>query len=160
MTDAAFEDAPFADRPLRLKAETAEDLAVISSLVQDAVCKTSDIHWMPRSRQLVLIVHRFRWEDHEAAAAARRPFERVQSALAFAEVTAMKARGIEQSDAQGVQSLLAITADVAEDGSANITLSFADGAEMLVGVECLDIRLSDLSRPWEAKAKAAPDHPD
>ena len=37
MDDARFEDA--AERPLRLKAETPEDLAVLSALLQDAVGK-------------------------------------------------------------------------------------------------------------------------
>ena len=44
--DARFEDG--AERPLRLRAESAEDLAVISALMQDAVVQTSDIAWARR----------------------------------------------------------------------------------------------------------------
>ncbi|PJN96013.1 DUF2948 domain-containing protein, partial [Amaricoccus sp. HAR-UPW-R2A-40] len=48
MTDARFEDG--AERPLRLRAETAEDLGVISALVQDAVAEVKDAAWTPKRR--------------------------------------------------------------------------------------------------------------
>lgn len=180
--DARFEDAPFSDLPLRLLARTTEDLPVIGALVQDAVCKTADIHWLPRRREVVLILHRFRWEDHEAARNSKRAFERVQSSLTLADVTGLKVRGIEQKNPAGVQSLLTVSFTAADqsggqpsDGSnhggddlpdeapalpGTVTLSFAGGAEIVADVECLDLRLADLSRPWIAKASAAPDHPD
>ncbi|MEO1318247.1 MAG: DUF2948 family protein, partial [Pseudomonadota bacterium] len=79
--DARFEEAPVTDRPLRLRAESAEDLQIISSLVQDAVARASDVAWMRRKRRLVLLINRFRWEDAEAAEREGRPFERVRSAL-------------------------------------------------------------------------------
>ena len=37
MEDARFEDAGYSDAPLRLKIEDADDLTVISTLMQDAV---------------------------------------------------------------------------------------------------------------------------
>ena len=79
--DARFEAAPLSDKPLRLKAETTEDLAVISSLVQDAVGKPGDVVWMARKRRLIVMLNRFRWEDSADALQSRRPFERVRSAL-------------------------------------------------------------------------------
>ena len=91
-TDARFEDAPLSDRPLRLRAESADDLAVISSLVQDAVGKAGDIAWMPKKRRLVVLVHRFRWEDSAGAAQAHRPFERVRSAVTGARMLKVAAR--------------------------------------------------------------------
>ena len=63
--DARFEDAPLSDKPLRLKAESDDDLAVISSLLQDAVGKSGDIAWMPKKRRLVALVNRFRWRSEE-----------------------------------------------------------------------------------------------
>ena len=77
-TDARFEDAPLSDQPLRLKAESADDLAVISSLVQDAVGKASDIAWMPKKRRLVILTNRFRWENSVGAKRPALPFERVR----------------------------------------------------------------------------------
>ncbi|MEM7507623.1 MAG: DUF2948 family protein [Pseudomonadota bacterium] len=160
MTDARFEDAVFSDRPLKLKAEDADDLAVISSLVQDAVCKSEDIHWMARHRRLVVILRRFRWEDRAEAEAQRRPYERVQSALSIHDATAIRVRGIDQQAPDAIQNLLALHFDPAEDGAGVLRLVFADGAEVALDVECCEATLSDLSQPWEAKAKAAPSHPE
>ena len=65
MTDARFADADPA--PLALLAGDAEDLTVISTLVQDAVLQVSDVSYDSRHRQLALLLNRFRWEDAEQA---------------------------------------------------------------------------------------------
>jgi hypothetical protein len=156
--DARFEDAPFSDRPLRLKAESGDDLAVISSLLQDAVGRSGDIVWMPRKRRLVILMNRFRWEDRAAAEAARRPFERVRAALTIEGVLGVKARGIRPAERDGVFALLAIDFDQAEDGAGRLTIRMGGGPEIAVDVECLDAALADLTRPWEARAGKAPEH--
>lgn len=162
MTDARFEDAPLSDRPVKLLAEDQDDLGVLSALVQDAVCKTSGIHWMPRRRALALILHRFRWEDRAAAEAAGRPYERVQTALEIGEALAIRTRGIDQAAPHGVQSLLAISfePEEAEAAGGTLMLTFSGDAAIAVTVECLSLRLGDLTRPWEAQSREAPDHSD
>ena len=71
MTDARFADADPA--PLALLAGDAEDLTVISTLVQDAVLQVSDVSYDSRHRQLALLLNRFRWEDAEQARREDRP---------------------------------------------------------------------------------------
>ncbi|MCL5776805.1 DUF2948 family protein [Limibaculum sp. FT325] len=156
-SDARFEDAPLSDRPLRLRAETAEDLAIISSLVQDAVGKVGDVAWLPKKRRLVVLMNRFRWEDADAASRARRPFERVRTALTFESVMHVRARGIGPDDPETVYALLALDFEPGEDCSGCIVARLGGGAELAVDVECLDAALADLTRPWEAKA-GAPSH--
>lgn len=156
--DARFEDAPLSDRPLRLRAETAEDLGIISSLVQDAVGRVADIHWMPKKRRLVVLLNRFRWEDVASARAARRPFERVRTALTVDGVMGVKARGISPTDRETVFSLLAVGFEPGEDCSGRLIARLAGGAEVAVDVECLDASLADLTRPWEARAQREPSH--
>ncbi|MEM9735880.1 MAG: DUF2948 family protein [Pseudomonadota bacterium] len=155
--DARFEDAPFTDQPLKLRAETSEDLDVISTLCQDAVVKSGDIRWLKRARRLVLLLHRFRWEDEAAAARAKRPFERVQSVVTISDVTAVKARGIAPDQ---VQSVLGLNFEPGEDGAGRLSIACAGGADLAVEVECLDLTLADLTQPWEARSAAAPSHPD
>ena len=159
-TDARFEDAPLSDRPLRLRAESADDLAVISSLVQDAVGKAGDIAWMPRKRRLVMLVNRFRWEDSDDAEQAHRPFERVRSAVTVEGVLTVRARGVSPADRDQVFDLLAIVFEPAEGCAGTLTWTLAGGAEIAVEVECLDLTLADLTRPWKAKAAKAPGHED
>jgi hypothetical protein len=160
MTDARFEDAPFADRPLRLRAESEDDLAVISSLLQDAVGKAGDIAWMPRKRRLVVLLNRFRWEDSADAEKAKRPFERVRSAVTVESVLKVRGRGINPSDKDQVFELLAILFSPVQGCAGTLTLTLAGGGEIALEVECLELALADLSRPWQAKANHAPEHGD
>ncbi|MEM8790852.1 MAG: DUF2948 family protein [Pseudomonadota bacterium] len=160
MMDARFEDAPLSDQPLKLMAESEEDLQIIATLSQDAVCKTKNIHWMPRARRLVLLLHRFRWEDAQAATTQRRPYERVQSALTIHDAARLQVRGINQSAPEGVNAVLTIAFEPAEDGAGRVHVTCAEGSEIVVEVECLNVTLSDLTQPWEAASSNAPKHPD
>ena len=61
MTDARFEEG--GEGPLRLVAQDAEDLRIISTLVQDAVLSARALKFDPRRRRFALLLNRFRWED-------------------------------------------------------------------------------------------------
>ena len=156
--DARFEDAAAPRPPLRLKAESAEDLAIISSLVQDAVGKAGDIAWLPKKRRLVVLVNRFCWEDLAGAEQPSGPYERVRSAVTVESVLKVRARGLSPTDKEAVFDLLAIQYAPGEDCAGTLTLTLAGGAEVSVDVECLDLSLADLSQPWVAKAQAVPNH--
>lgn len=157
--DARFEDAPLAARPLRLKAESAEDLAVISSLVQDAVGRAGDIAWHPRQHRLVMLVNRFRWEQGAGAGPSGNG-ERVRSAVSIESVLAVRARGLDPKDRAQVYELLAILFKPSEGCAGTLTLALAGGAEIAAEVECLDLAMADLTEPWPAKAGQAPRHED
>ena len=68
MADARFEDGE--EGPLRLIARQAEDVVVLSSLLQDAVFPMSEMRYDRKARRFALLVNRFRWEDRAAAEAA------------------------------------------------------------------------------------------
>jgi len=55
-------EVPAAARPLRLLAEDADDLAVISAAVQDAVGKVGELSFEREARRFTLVLNRFRWE--------------------------------------------------------------------------------------------------
>lgn len=159
MTDARFEDgAVFADQPLRLVMASAEDLDVVSSLVQDAVGKTGEISWMPRRNRLVMLLNRFRWEDREAAEKSDRKFERVRTALIFDSARAVRSRGLDPKDGETTYAILRLSWEPGEDAEGRIVVMLAGDGDLAVDVECVDGQLTDLSRPWEAHARAAPDH--
>jgi len=159
-SDARFEDAPLSDQPLRLRAESPDDVAVLSSLLQDAIGKTGDIAWMPKKRRLVVLMNRFRWEDSAGAQQAHRPFERVRSALSLEGVLAVRGRGFDPKRRDQVFELLAIVFAPAEGCAGTLTLTLAGEAEIAVEVECLELTLADLTRPWAAKAAKPPQHGD
>lgn len=156
MTDATFEDGAFSDQPLKLAAAGADDLTVVSALVQDAVGVTREISWMPRRHRLVLLVNRFRWEDREAADREGRASERVRSAIVIDGVLGVRAKGLDPQERETVYALLSVSFEAGEDGAGVLVLTLAGDGELALDVEMLDLRLIDLTRPWEASGQ--PDH--
>src|SRR5699024_1138117 len=106
--DARYRDADFSDQPLRLVAREAEDLAVISTLTQDAVGRVGEVSWNPRRRRLAVLLNRFRWGDRPRAEREGRAYERVRAALIFDSVLSVRARGIDLADRETPLSLLRI----------------------------------------------------
>lgn len=156
--DARFEDG--GDRPLKLIALDADDLEVISALTQDAVFPITEMKWQPGRRRFALLVNRFRWEDREKAAVRQRPVERVQSVLAFGDVEKVRSQGVDRSDKDFVMSLLSITFEPGEDGTGRVVLTLAGDGTIALDVEALDVTLQDVTRPYAAPSKHAPEHPE
>lgn len=158
MADARFEDG--AERPLNLKAQDAEDLAVISALVQDAVFPATEMTWDRKARKFALLLNRFRWEDRAAAEASRRPYERAQALLVIADAGAVRTQGIDRRDKDTVLSLMSLAWTPKEDGMGTLTLTLAGDGAIAVDVEALDVTLRDVTRPYRAPSGKAPGHPD
>ena len=157
MADASFEDG--AEAPLFLKAMEADDLQVISSLVQDAVFPASEMTFDTRARSFAVLLNRFRWEDKSNAEKRKRPYERVQSVLLVSDVLKVRSQGIDRRDADLVLSLLSMDFAPDEDGSGAVTLTLAGDGMVELRVECLDVTLKDVTRPYLAPSRKAPDHP-
>jgi len=154
--DARFEDA--GGQPLRLQALDQKDLEVISSLVQDAVFPITEMSWTPGKRRFGLLLNRFRWEDRDDAQKQHRKYERVQSMLVVNDVQKVSSNGINRSDKDLILSVLAISFEPDEDGAGRIELTLAGDGVIALSVECLDISLADVTRPYIAPSRAAPDH--
>ncbi len=157
------EDARFAEgdeAPLNLVAVDAEGLAIIAALAQDAVLTVGDLLWSPRRRRIDLVLSRFRWEDAEHAARARRPVERVRSLLTVEDVRHVATQGIDLAERDTVISLLDISWTPGEDGTGRLTLILAGDGAVAADVECIGVGLRDISRPYAAASGRAPRHPD
>lgn len=156
MSDARYEDG--SERSLRLKALDAEDLKILSALAQDAVFPVTEMKWEPKQRRFGLLLNRFRWEDH-ARAEAGGEYERVQAVLVVNDVMAVASSGIDRNDRDLILSLLAIAFQPGEDGAGHISLVLAGDGEIRLSVECLDVALSDVTRPYLAPSRKMPVHP-
>jgi len=154
--DARFEDAT--EDPIRLRAETADDLTVLSALTQDAVAQTSEISWLRKKRRFLMLLNRFRWEDKADADKARRDYERVQSLLIVEDVSKILAQGVDPTDTELVLNMIGVAFEPAEDGMGRVVMTFSGDGAIALEVETLDVRLQDVSRPYTARASAAPDH--
>ena len=157
MADARFEDAT--EAPLHLVARDAEDLAVLSALVQDAVFPITEMRWQAGRRRFGLLINRFRWEDRDAAERAGRRFERVQSLLVVDEALSVRTQGIDRQDREMVLSLLSVTFEPGPDGTGRVILTLAGDGALALEVEALEVTLKDVTRPYAAPSGHAPGHP-
>lgn len=158
MNDARFADADPA--PLALLASDVEDLTIVSTLAQDAVLAVSDIGYDPRARQLALLLNRFRWEDADQARREGRPYERVRAVLLISDVQKVQSDGIDRKDGETVLELLALQWQPGEDGTGRLLLEFAGDGTLAVDAECLNVELRDVTRPYVAPSRKAPQHPE
>jgi hypothetical protein len=160
MTDARFEDA--AEKPLRLHARSAEDLEVVSALLQDAAGTAADLVWMKRKRRFALFLNRFRWEDADRAQRAGRPFERVRTVALVEHVTAVRAAGLDPRERDQAVSVLRLEFEPdpdPENPAGQLRAILAGDGEIAIEVEYLDLRLEDVTRPYLAPSGKAPSHP-
>jgi hypothetical protein len=156
MTDARFEDG--GEAPLRLVAQDAEDLRVISALVQDAVLPVTEMKFDPKRRRFALMLNRFRWEDRAAAETVGRAYERVRSLLVVEDVVKVQSLGFDRSDKDLVLSLLALDFTSGEDGTGRLTLTLAGDGGIALDIEALEVRLDDVTRPYRAPSGKLPAH--
>lgn len=126
--------------PLRLLAQDADDLAIISAAVQDAVAKVGDISFEPKARRLTIAFNRYRWEAGGG--------ERVRSALQLGGVMNVQVRKIRRAPRDAVLELLALSFEPGEAPGGMVTFSFAGGGDLRASVECVEAVLADISPPW------------
>lgn len=128
---------------LRLLAEDAEDLQVISAALQDAILKVGDIHYEATARTLTIALNRFCWECGEGSTS-----QRIRSALQLGGVMSVKARRLKREPKDAVVELLAVEFRPGEAPGGTLMFSFAGGADLSVEVECVDAVLADMSDRW------------
>jgi hypothetical protein len=156
MTDARFQDG--GEGPLRLIAQDAEDLKVISTLVQDAVLPVTEMTYDPKRRRFALLLNRFRWEDRSEAEQVGRAYERVRSLLVVDDVRKVQSMGFDRADKDLVLSLLSMDFAAGEDGTGRLTLTLAGDGAVALDVETLEVRLDDVTRPYRATSGKVPQH--
>jgi hypothetical protein len=140
---------PETPAPLRLLAEDADDLGVISAALQDAIGQIGDISYEAGERRLTLVLNRFRWEAEAPGA------ERVRAALQFGSVMAVKTRNLKRDPPDAIVELLAVDFEPGDAPGGGVLLRFAGGGDLHLEVECIDAAMADLSEPWPCKSAPA-----
>jgi hypothetical protein len=133
---------------LRLLALDAEDLAVVSCNLQDAVVRVADIAFLPRQRRFALLASRFDWVAAEAGR-----MERCRAGLHFEHVTRVASAGFQQGDTNTVLNLLSIAFEETEAPAGTIVLTFSGGSAIRLDVECVDAQMRDVGPRWTAHHK-------
>jgi hypothetical protein len=125
-----------------------DDLAVLASVLQDAVIAIGDMRYIASEKLFVILASRFRWETSEAVEEADgeaegAPFERIHCGVAFEAVEGVKVRGIDLKDRSQYLDLLTLHAE--PDA---VVLTFAGGAALRLDVRQIDCHMRDMGEPW------------
>jgi hypothetical protein len=126
---------------LKLIALDADDLAVISTHVQDARVQASDIIWRQGEKRLVIGLNRLDWEQTLEGQTEPR---RLVAALRFDRVLACKSRNIDLTAPDKVLDLVGIEFHAHDTPAGSALLLFAHGGAIRLDVECLECELTDL----------------
>jgi hypothetical protein len=126
---------------LKLIALDADDLAVISTHVQDARVQAADIVWRQAEKRLVIGMNRLDWAQTLAGDAEPR---RLVSALRFDRVLACKSRKIDLDAPEMSLELIGIEFHPGEEPGGSALLLFSHGGALRLDVECLECELTDL----------------
>ena len=124
----------------RLIAFDADDLAVISTHLQDAAVRATNIRWFSDEHRLVLGLERLDWDGLIDCGDCS---QRLNSALRFERVMACQARGIDVA-ATDPFHLLGIEFEPQDEPGGTVTLIFASGAAMRLEIECIECELADI----------------
>jgi Protein of unknown function (DUF2948) len=147
---------------LHLRAEDAEDLAVISSCLQDALVPLHDMQFDRVAGRFILAANRFRWEGCEPCIASAglgqgAVFERIACAVTFEGVSKVSVQRLDQARRDTPLELLAIvtgevagpaSGSLAPAGSTTILLIFAGGGVIRLEADGIRCRLEDFGEPW------------
>lgn len=143
--------------PLRLRARDTDDLKIISMFIQDAVFKRSDITWNARSRDLALLINRFRWES-EIENKLNTAHERVKSVLMISDILNINVAELTGELTPNVFSCLELRFQPKEDTTGRMELVLSGDREIIMEVECIEVSLTDVTEPYPAAAKEKPSH--
>jgi hypothetical protein len=126
---------------LKLIALDADDLAVISAHVQDALVQTADIIWRQGEKRLVVGMSRLDWEQTLSGESSPR---RLIAALRFDRVLSCKSRNLDLGRPETALELLGIEFYPGDTPSGSAVLLFNHGGALRLDVECLECQLTDL----------------
>ena len=128
---------------LKLRAEDAGDLAVISACLEDAVFAVGEMAFAPADNRFAAIVVR------RCREAAGGPTGQAKAAIHFDDVCAVKLRGIDRTDSKRLLKLAGIISEPGRSATV-VRLLFQDGGEVWIETGQLACLFQDLEEPRPA----------
>jgi len=132
---------------LKLTALDADDLAVISAHMQDAVARIGDMTFLRRQGTFALVANRFVWTGEKERKATG---QRRLAGLSINRVRRTRTHRLRQGAPDAVVSLLAITFEPEAEGTGGtIVLTLSGGGAVRLEVECIEVQMSDMGEEWQ-----------
>ena len=137
---------------LKLKAEAAEDIEVLSALLQDSLVAAPDIRFLEDESSLMMVLNRYCWEQ-DSEESQTQPL-RCMCGLRVASVSEIKQRGL-SGQANQFYNLLSVTY---EQATKRLTFTFSEGCGIRLVVDRLAVLVQDVADPHPGFAR--PQHDD
>lgn len=125
---------------MKLKALSEEDLPMLSSVLQDALCPVMDMTFLAERGEFVLLVNRFVWEREDQDL-------RCHALVRVPGVERVRTQGFHRRQSTRILELLTID----WDGEA-LRLILAEGVLELT-VSRLAVSVEDTDEPWPATGR-------
>ncbi len=144
---------------LKLIALDADDLAVLSAHLQDAVMTVGDMTFQPKERRFVALCNRFDWDRAVGGQGRGRTPARKRTGIRIERVVRAQVQGVDLKSQSTVLSLLAVQFEARGEAPGGVvTLTFSGGGAVRLEVECIEAGVADMGPAWAAKA--TPEHGD
>ncbi len=123
---------------LKLRARDAEDVDVVSAVLQDSIVPLCDMAFQPEEKGFLLVAQRLRRENPNAV-------ERICCAVRIHSVTAVQTHDIDFNQTDRMLDLLALLFDADA-----LTLVFASGAKIRLTLSGCCLTMEDFGEAWPA----------
>jgi hypothetical protein len=135
------------DKPLKLKARDAEDVQVISAVLQDSIAPVVDMMFNAEDKNFIMVVHRMRHETKGALG-----LERICCAVNIQGVQAAQLQGINLNHQSQMLDLLAVMTD-----DQTMIFIFAGDAKIRLQLQDWSMIVEDFGAAWPAQCNPCHD---
>ena len=139
---------------LKLRAVAAEDVEIMSALLQDGLVAASDLHYQTDEASFMMVINRFCWEQADDSKSETQP-NRCLCGLKVGHVKKLSHRGLVAGSNQ-FYNLLSITYEEAKKNTKalnRLTFTFSDGYGIRLAVDELALILQDIAAPHPGLAR-------
>ena len=144
------------DGLLKLRAKDAEDVQVLSAVLQDSIVPVCDMAFQPAEKTFIAVAQRLRREAGEGGAG-----ERICCALTVKGVTGVKTHGVDlKQQAEAMLDLLAILPEQPTPVAApRLTLIFAGDVRVRLEMDQWSVLVEDFGETWPALCRPCHEKP-
>ena len=142
------------ENKLKLRAVATEDIEILSTLLQDGLVASNDLHYEKDEACFVMVINRFCWEQANDSEPETQP-SRCLCGLKVDHVKHVSQRGLSAAATQ-FYNLLSITYEETKENEKavnSLTFTFSDGYDIMLAVDELALIVQDIAAPHPALAQ-------
>lgn len=139
------------NKPLKLRGQDGEDVAIIASCLQESVGQLGNMVYQPRRRSFYCLFNRFAWERQSETGEGA--VESVGCLLYFHCVLGAHRRNLDKLERDDSLCLITLYFHESAPPGGTVRMLFANEGEICLDVEALDVYLLDIGNPWSSIIK-------